>query len=272
MRVASPEFGPLTLIWLRVSIAALVLLPLLISRQELGLVLRNWSRFLFVGATTSAIPFTLLSYVALTVNAGTTSLLNATVAMFSAIVAWVWLNEKLTMIGIFGVSLGFVGVFIIASPESGENFQNLALPVLAAMVATCLYAFGVSYNRLYMKGFSSVTSAAGSQVFAALFMFPFGVWFWPETLPSAESWYSVIALGIFCTALALIMFFRLIKIIGVANSTSVAYLIPVFAIIWGAIFLGEDITPRMLIGGVFILLGVGLSSSRAAKQNQTLAK
>ncbi|PCJ42838.1 MAG: EamA family transporter [SAR86 cluster bacterium] len=265
MRIASPEFGPISLITVRLLISAIVLFPILLHRKETRLVLTNWRKFLWVGLATTAIPFTLFSYVTLSLTAGNTSLLNATVPMFSAIIAWYWLNEKLTSVGIAGLMLGFLGVFILASPDTGDS-QALLLPVMAALCAATLYGYGSCFSRLHMQNFSSMTVTAGTQLFAALFMLPFGVFFWPEAVPSMGSWVSVIALGIFCTALSLAFFFHLLQQIGVANTVSVAYLIPVFGILWGYIFLGESVTSGMLLGGAGIFIGVALTTSSVGKK------
>lgn len=269
MRIASPEFGPISLIAVRLFISAIALFPFLLHRKEISLVLANWPRFLWSGLNTTAIPFTLFSYVTLSLTAGYTSLLNGTVPMFSAIIAWFWLNEKLSLVGVAGLILGFLGVFILASPE-GLNSQVLWLPVVAALCAAAFYGYGSCFSRLHMQGFSSITIAAGTQFFAALFMLPFGLLFWPDTTPSMLSWLSVVALGVFSTALSLIFFFRLLQQVGVANTVSVAYLIPVFGIFWGYLFLDEVVTSAMLIGGVGIFMGIALTTNSAGKKGTKL--
>ena len=259
LRIASPEFGPLALISLRLSVSALVLSPIIFLRREFPVVLANWRLFLWAGVFTSAFPFTLLSIVSLSMSAGNTSLLNATVPMYSAIITWLWLKEKLNSIGIAGLVLGFIGVFVLASPEGGE-YRTLLVPVLAATLGTICYAYGSCFTNLYLQGFKPITVTTGSQFYAALFMLPFGILFWPDSAPSTLSWISAVSLGIFCTAMALIMFFRLLNQIGVTKSVSVAYLIPVFGILWGAIFLHEVLTLKMIFGGALILLGVFLTT------------
>lgn len=265
MRIASPEFGPVALITVRIVVSALLLLPLIVLRGEARLLLMHWKQFLWVGTSTAAFPFTLFSYVTLSVSAGSTSLLNATTPLFSAIIAWLWLKEKLTWLGIGGLILGFMGVFVLASPEEG-NYRTLLLPVLAALLATSCYGYGSCYSRLKLHGFSSLMITAGSQVYAALFMLPFGIAFWPESSPGVLSWFSGISLGVLCTAFPLVVYFHLIKQVGVANTVSVTYLIPVFGILWGVIFLDEALTRGMLIGGLLILASVAVMTNPAAKR------
>ena len=269
MRIASPEFGPISLISLRLFISAIALFPFLLFRKETAIVLANWPKFLWAGLNTTAIPFTLFSYVTLSLTAGNTSLLNGTVPMFSAIIAWFWLKEKLSVVGIIGLVMGFLGVFILASPEGGDS-KVLWFPVLAALVASASYGYGSCFSRLHMQGFSSITIASGTQFFAAIFMLPFGLFFWPETSPSMLSWLSVLSLGMVSTAFSLIFFFRLLQQIGVANTVSVAYLIPVFGILWGYLFLDEVVTPGVLIGGVGIFIGIALTTNSAGKKGKKL--
>jgi drug/metabolite transporter (DMT)-like permease len=264
MRIATPEFGPISLIAVRLLISAVVLLPILLHRKEFLLIVRQWPKFLWSGLATTAIPFTLFSYVTLSLTAGNTSLLNATVPMFSAITAWYWLKEKLTSFGMAGLMLGFIGVFVLAAPEGGDS-QALIKPVIAALIAAALYGYGSCFTRVHMQGYAPITITAGTQFFAALFLLPFGLFFWPDALPSIGSWLSVLVLGVFCTALSLAFFFHLLQQIGVANTVSVAYLIPVFGILWGYIFLDEVITSTMLIGGAGIFIGVALTTSSAGK-------
>jgi drug/metabolite transporter (DMT)-like permease len=270
MRIASPEFGPISLITVRLLISAIALFPFLLYRKEIGLVLVNWRRFLWSGLNTTAIPFTLFSYVTLSLTAGYTSLLNGTVPMFSAIIAWFWLKEKLSLVGVMGLLMGFIGVYFLASPE-GSGSQVVWLPVLAALFAAALYGYGSCFSRLHMQGFSSITIASGTQFFAALFMLPLGLFFWPDATPSMLSWLSVITLGVVCTAFSLIFFFRLLQQVGVANTVSVAYLIPIFGILWGYLFLDEVLTPGMLIGGIGIFIGIALTTNSAGRKSKKSA-
>ncbi|MGY8817760.1 MAG: DMT family transporter, partial [Pseudomonadales bacterium] len=142
----------------------------------------------------------------------------------------------------------------------------LIKPVIAALTAASLYGYGSCFTRIHMQGYAPITITAGTQFFTALFLLPFGLYFWPDAPPSMSSWLSVFSLGIFCTALSLVFFFHLLQEIGVANTLSVAYLIPMFGILWGYIFLDEVVTSGMLIGGTGILIGVALTTSSAGKK------
>ncbi len=265
MRIASPEFGPISLIAIRAWVAALVLLPLIFIRREWPLVFKLWHHLSFVGVITTAVPFILIAYATLYITAGGTSLLNATVPMFSAMVAWLWLRESLNLVGIAGLLLGFAGVAILTTPEGGD-YRTVLLPSLAVLLATALYALGSCYTKLYLQSYPAPAVTAGCQFFAALFMLVPGVIMWPDAVPSFVSWVSALALGVFCTAMAWMIFFHLLKSAGVNNTVVVTYLIPVFSILWGGLFLDEIVTANMLLGGVLILCSVALTTSSYAKK------
>ena len=158
--------------------------------------------------------------------------------MFSALIAWLWLKDKLGYWASAGLLLGFVGVFVLSvggdsSPD--EVKAGIHLPSLfAALTAAAMYGFGSCFARKYLQQFRATTITAGSQIGAAFLLLPFAVYFWPQESPGHLAWLSALALGIFCTAVALIMYFRLIKNVGVAKTVSVTYLIPVFGLLWGA--------------------------------------
>lgn len=266
LRVAAPEFGPITLIFIRTLVAALTLMPLVIFNGEHRILYKHWLLFLWLGAITVAVPFSLFAYVTLHVTAGTTSILNATTSMFSAIVAWLWLQETLSLRATLGVVIGFLGVFVLSFGkqliQQGTTEGIHVLSVFAALAAASMYAYGSCFARKYLHTFRARTVAAGSQFGAALLLLPMGWYFWPTSNPGAVAWGSSLLLGIFCTALALIMYFDLLKKVGVARTVSVTYLIPVFGILWGALFLQESVTLSMCIGGALVLLGVALTNKK----------
>lgn len=264
LRIAAPEFGPLALILIRTLVAALTLLPLILFSGEYKVVLKNWYMFVWLGASTVAIPFSLFAYVSLHITAGGTSLLNATTPMFSAVVSWLWLQDQLTLRAIAGLLFGFAGVFVLSLGNGGSLSFDL-WPILAALLAASLYAYGSCFARKYLNDFKSSTIAAGCQFASALLLLPLGIYFWPSSTPSLSSWVSSILLGVFCTAIALILFFNLIKKVGVTRTVSVTYLIPVFGILFGALFLDEGITLSMLAGGFLVMFGVALTSRKKKK-------
>ncbi|WP_259363275.1 DMT family transporter [Colwellia sp. MB3u-4] len=268
MRVGSPEFGPIVFATLRAGIAAIFLIICLVLFKETKALKGRWRDIFVVGALNTAIPFTLFSFATLTLTAGTASVLNATAPMFSAIVAYIWLKDKLSLSAMFGLVIGFIGVYLLVSDnlhfdieftdKSVEN--NALLPTLAAMLAPLCYGISANYTKKNLSTIKPLALAAGSQIAATAMLLPLSLFFIPETLPSSNALWSVLLIGVICTGVAYILFFRLIAQLGPAKAISVTYLIPAFGILWGALFLGETISLMMLLGGGIILLGVALTT------------
>jgi drug/metabolite transporter (DMT)-like permease len=268
MRVGSPEFGPIFFATLRTGIAAIFLIICLVLFKETNALKGRWRDIFVVGALNTAIPFTLFSFATLTLTAGTASVLNATAPMFSAIVAYIWLKDKLSLSAMFGLVIGFFGVYLLVSDNlhfdietTGKSLENNALlPTLAAMLAALCYGISANYTKKNLSTIKPLALAAGSQIAATAMLLPLSLFFIPETLPSANAIWSVLLIGVVCTGVAYILFFRLIAQLGPAKAISVTYLIPAFGILWGALFLGETISLMMLLGGGIILLGVALTT------------
>lgn len=268
MRIGAPEFGPILFTTLRAGIAAMFLITCLALFKETKALKGHWRDIFVVGALNTAIPFVLFGFATLTLTAGTTSVLNATTPMFGAMVAYFWLKDKLTLSATLGLFIGFLGVYLLVS----ENLQfgtelskpsadnNTLLPTLAAMLAALCYGISANYTKKHLSTIKPLALAAGSQIAATAMLLPLSLFFIPKTLPSSKAMWSVLLIGVICTGVAYILFFRLIAQLGPAKAISVTYLIPAFGILWGALFLGETISLMMLLGGSIILLGVALTT------------
>ena len=116
------------------------------------------------------------------------------------------------------------------------------------------------YKRQLLGGVPALVSAAGSQIVAAVLLLPFAVWFWPTVQPGLMAWSAAIVLGVGCTALAFLLFFRLIANVGASRAVTVTFLIPLFGVLWGSLFLGERLAAGMLVGGVIVVLGTALAT------------
>lgn len=258
MRMGVPEFGPIALVQMRMLIAALFLLPILMMRGGLGDLPGNWKALTMLGFLNSAIPFLLLTYSTLYVTAGYSSVLNATAPLWGGLVAWVWLSERLSKMGVIGLLVGFVGVAVLAGDAESLASPGSTLAVLAAIGGAFFYGIGANYARRYTKHLKSMSVATGSMLFPAILLLPLSIAFWPDTSPSARAWFALIAMGIVSTGFAYILYFRLIANVGPAKAITVAYLIPAFAVIWGALILDETVTALMIVGCLIIFLGTAL--------------
>jgi drug/metabolite transporter (DMT)-like permease len=264
MRVGAPEFGPIALIFVRVAIAAALMLLLIFSKGLWGQLRSNLGKTMFVGLTNSAIPFTLLAYSALSVTAGFNSILNATAALWTSILAALWLQERLTRTRWLGVLLGFLGVVMLVwdrvGPMQGAQVQQIVLAVCAGLAATFCYGYSNIWTKKHMMNVPSMVTTAGSQIGATLALLPLVLFAWPEKMPSATAWGSAAALGVICTAWAYILYFRLIQQLGSLKAAMVTYLVPVFAIFWGWIALQETVSWNMLLAMAVTVLGTAMAT------------
>jgi drug/metabolite transporter (DMT)-like permease len=262
-RLGAAEFGALPTAGMRVGIAALFLLPLLLLRGQWPALLVHWKKIFVLGMLNSGIPFALYAYALLSISTGLSSLLNATVPLFGALVAWLWLKDRPHGIKILGLLIGFVGVAMLAWGKASfkPNAAGLATgwAVLACLGACLCYGISASFTKRYLGGVPSLVIATGSQLGATIGLALPTLWLWPSQTPSATAWLALLAVGVLCTGVAYVLFFRLIDKVGAAGSLTVTFLIPVFAVLYGVVFLGESVTAWMLICGAVILLGTGLS-------------
>jgi drug/metabolite transporter (DMT)-like permease len=264
MRVAAPQFGPVALAWVRVAGAALLLLPLLAWRGEMAALRQHWRPIALVGLLTSALPFLLFGYAALTLSAGLASIFNAATPLFTALVAWLWHRDTLNRWRSTGLGLGLAGVIGLAAQRSGlaalQGALDLpaALAVLACLAATLLYGLAANLARTYLQGAAPMAQAAGSQLAAALVLSAPAVWLWPADSPGTVAWLSALGLAVLCSAIGYILYFRLIARTGATNAAAVTFLIPVFALVWGGWLLDETVTAAMVAGGLVIVAGTAM--------------
>ena len=266
MDLATVEFGAVPTAAVRVTIAALFLMPLLLKRGLGPQLLRHWKPVFVVGLLNSGIPFALYCFALLTIPTGLSAILNATAPLFGAAVAWLWLNDRLNASRVLGLVIGLLGVVLLAwnktslSPPGGASGGATLLAIGACLLACLCYGTAASFTKRYLSGLPPLLTAAGSQLGAALGLALPALWLWPAHMPGARSWLSLLALGVLCTGLAYILYFRLIEHAGPARALAVTFVVPVFAVLYGVVFLGEHITPWMVGCAGVIVCGTALST------------
>jgi drug/metabolite transporter (DMT)-like permease len=264
MRIATVELGALPTAAIRVAIASLALLPLLWFRGQLPQLRQHWRQVLLIGMLNSGIPFALFSFALLSITTGLSAILNATVPLFGAVIAWVWLKDRPNASRSLGLVVGFVGVALLAWDKASfkPDAHGIApgWAVLACLLAAVCYGISGSYTKRYLTGVPPLVTATGSQIGATLGLALPALWFWPAHWPSPHAWLALAVLGLVCTGLAYILFFRLISNVGPAKALTVTFVVPVFAVFYGAVFLGETLTPWMLGCGLVVVCGTALST------------
>lgn len=260
MRIAAPEFGPIWLIESRVLLAGVSLLPLLLYQGLWSHLQSQWRPLLLVGILNSALPFSLLAFTSLFLPAGMTAILNGTAPFFGVAIAYVWLKEPLNLSRVVGLLLGFTGVVVLVGWRQSAMTSEFLLAIAAGLCAALMYAIAAPFIRLNLTGVPSLVIATGSQLGAAIFLIPLLPFTPPAQVPSRVAILAVIAIALLSTSLAYILYFRLIQAVGSTRALTVTYLIPLFAILWGALVLQEAITLSMVIGGSLILLGTAIAN------------
>lgn len=260
MRIAAPVLGPLWLIELRVLLAGLFLLPMLAKAGLLPVLRRHVRPLLVVGCLNSAIPFSLLAFASVSLPAGFTSILNGTAPLFGTVVASLWLKEKLKLPRLLGFALGFAGVVVLVGWQTVTATPGFFMAVLAGLSAALTYAIAAPYIKQNLQGVPPLVVTTGSQLAAAAMLIPALPFTVPQQVPGLNVVLSVIALAIVSTSFAYILYFRLIQNIGSTKALTVTYLIPLFAMLWGALVLKEEITIPMLLGCGLVLLGTAIAN------------
>ena len=260
MRMGAAEFGVFATAGLRVAIAAAFLTPILWFSGHWGELRRKAVAILFIGLLNSGIPFALFSYAVLSISTGLTSILNATVPLFGAVIAWLWLKDRPGNSRILGLLIGFGGVILLAGEKASFKPGGTGWAVLACLLASICYAVAASFTKRYLTGVHPLATATGSQIGATIGLALPTFWFWPSHMPGLTPWLALLALGVVCTGVAYILYFRLIERAGPARALAVTFVVPVFALTYGGLFLGEQLTLWMLVCGVIIVCGTALAT------------
>lgn len=268
-RVGVPEFGSLAFASLRVLFAGLTMLVfILLSANNRRGIIENWKLLGIVGLCSTAIPFMLFSFAAQSINAGVLAVLNAAVPMMSGFIASTFFNDKLTKKQIFGLIIGIIGVVILMSERllGEQNTATSLLPLGYALLGCVGYAVGANLTKNHLQALSPIAITAGSIIIASMVMLPMGIYSFPYGKSiSVTAWASVVCIGVFSTAIALIFMNQLIKNIGPMRATSITLVIPIFAIFFGYVLLNEALDVGAIVGSVVILFGTYLSLNLSLK-------
>lgn len=256
MRIAAPALGVVLTAELRTLIAGLGLAAYLRLARFDPQWRRWWPQYLVVGALTSAVPFALFAYAALEVSAGLMAVLNATAPMWGALLGVVLLGDRLTAWRAAGLALGIAGVVLLSRAEALAGMALLG--IAAALGAAFFYGLAGVYMRRFTSDVPARGMALGTQLAAAALLAPFVAAAPPTAVPAPLVLGAISALGLLCGAVAYVLYFRLIADLGPAGALTVTYLIPLFGVLWGVLFLGETVSLSMLAGGALVILGTVL--------------
>ena len=257
-RITVPEVGAGFTAAVRLALSATMLVILL---RVLGhsLDLRNrWKEWLLLGTISAAIPFLCFAYAARSLPAGYMAVINATVPLFTVLMVWAGSRTRPSWSKRIGVVVGLVGVAVMARYGNlGLNRQTL-LAFGLCFAASALYAYSSIFIRTHHAGMNPMVLAGSSQLGASVAILPLGLWNLPAVMPSTTVILSLLVLGLACTGLAYLLYFRLLSDIGSEKAVTNTFLVPVFAQIWGALFLHEHLSMAGAAGFALVLLAVAL--------------
>jgi drug/metabolite transporter (DMT)-like permease len=257
------ELPSLTLVWLRVAVAAATLLLVLrLLGQRMPWDRHVWAAFAGMGLLNNVLPFVLIVWGQHSIASGLASILNATTPLFGVLVAQLLTpDEKLTPFKAAGVAVGFTGVAVMIGADALGGMGTGVLAQVACLAGALSYAFaGIFGRRFRSMGVTPLATAAGQVSASSLILLPVMLLVdrpWALAMPHSASWGAVLGVGILSTALAYVLYFRILAAAGATNLLLVTFLMPVSAILLGALVLGEALQPRHFIG--MALIGGGLA-------------
>jgi drug/metabolite transporter (DMT)-like permease len=258
MRVLAPILGPVVTADLRVLIAGIALIiyfRLIKFDPEWK---KYWMKYLVIGGVNSALPFFLFSFAALHIPASLSVILNSTSPLFAALFSALWLAERLTLTKILGLVIGAVGVACVVKIGVVPTDAMFVWAVAACTLAAVCYGVAATYIKKYAKGTSPMGIAGASQVMAGLLLIP-AIPFAPiKGVVTPTVVVSVIVFALLCSAVAYLLYYRLIADLGPTKALTVTFLMPVFGMVWGALLLDETISVPMMGGTAMILVGTSL--------------
>ena len=261
MKIAVPAMGPSVLMGGRIFIGAVALSVVAWFIKKSLPRGRQWTPAIVTGIFYAALPLFLWGYAAQQLSASLLSIINATAPLFAALVSLLWrpgdIGKRMGARGLAGLALGFAGVAVLVGGEGLSDSKPPALSIAAAFLASLLYGAISNYWQT-AKDMDAYSNVLGSLWVATLAMAPLMILFPVRETPGVAALGSVAALGILCTAIAYVAYFRLVEQIGAAPALTVTYLIPVFGTLWGVVFLGERIGVHHVLGAAMILGGIAL--------------
>jgi drug/metabolite transporter (DMT)-like permease len=257
IRIAVPTLGPAVLMAGRVICAAIFLLIVAVLLRKPLFISGNSKHFMLLGFINSALPFFLFAFSAHWLSASVMSVLNATAPIWATLIGAIFFRHKISWAGAVGLILGVLGVAILVGFDPLLLKDGAYWAVAAAASAACCYGIATHYTRR-AKAVEPFANAHGSMWAAAIWLLPL-TWFFPVTAePNSSVGLALLALGVVCTGIAYLLYFGLVRDIGATPTLTVTFLIPVFGVLWGHLFLDEPVGLHTLVGTLFVLSGTGL--------------
>ena len=271
MRVASPEFGPVSLVLVRMGVGAALLVPLLLSVRYLTLVRENAGRLFLLGLINHVLPFSLLALATTRLEAGFTSLINATTPIFTALLGALFFATPIQRQQYLGLAMALFGVYVLSADRLDFALGGDGWFILAVLGATFCYGVAGNYSKTYLAHLPVRVLAAGSTAMSALILLVPGLMLWPEAPISGLAWANALALAVLSTTVAFLLYFGLIASAGATATSTVTFLVPVSALIWGYLLLGESLSLQIIAGMAITLTGTAIATRMIRQRRRRMA-
>ena len=259
IKISADNFGPILLVNLRLLLAGALFLPFLLRKKYLAHFKSHFPGILILSIFSNAFPFTMFSYASLGATSNMLGILNGTTAFMTMVVAYFWLKESITPKQIFGIILGFLGILVLVNPANGSATLGASG---FALVGALSYSFSGVYIQKYQLKANKFVLIGWAMLFGGLLLTPLSFFNLPDQMPDSNAIAALLWLGIVSTGIAYLGYIRLIEQIGAVRTSTVTYLLPVFSIIWGSIFLQEKITWIIFGGFIFVMIGMYFANNR----------
>ena len=262
IKISADDFGPILLVNLRLLLAGALFLPFLLQKKYLAYFKSHFPGIFILAIFSNAFPFTMFSYASLGATSNMLGILNGTTAFMTMVVAYFWLKESITPKQIFGIILGFLGILVLVNPANGSATIGASG---FALVGALSYSFSGVYIQKYQLNANKFVLIGWAMLFGGLFLTPLSFFNLPDQMPDNNAIAALLWLGIVSTGIAYLGYIRLIEQIGAVRTSTVTYLLPVFSIIWGSIFLQEKITWIIFGGFIFVMIGMYFANNKNTK-------
>ena len=261
-QIGAKDLGVVPTTLARVGIASVFLLPLLFMRKQAGELLRVWRQGMVLALFTSALPFLAYAVALQHISTSTAAIVNASTPLFGATVAWIWLRERLSVSRVMGLALGFAGVCALVISKSWGNPEWVSDlgGTLICLIAPMCYGISASFSRQHMANVGPLVTATASQVGSLIWLAVPALMTWPQHAVAASTWAAMLVLGVVCSGVAYLLFFRIISIAGATKALTVTFAVPVFALLYGVTLLGESMSMPMLASAGVIIAGIVLAT------------
>ena len=263
IRLTVGHVAPIVMAESRLVIAALGIAIFAIFkkswRENLIPYKKDLPRITIIASLNSVIPFALFTYAMQYLNAGMGAILNSTSPIWTAIIGAIWLKDRLSPSRIIGLILGFSGIVFMMWGKAHFTDGGLGLPILACLGVTLSYGIATNYIKVYGQGIHPFGLAFSSLLIGSIVLAVPAYLHLPTEPLTMIVWISILGLGIGSTSIAYVLFYRLIDETGPTIAITVTFLVPVFSVLWGDIFLNEIPTLQMMLGGIVIVIGTSLA-------------